>query len=128
MSLETLTIPVESRLGVTVPNQLLAHDPPSANLLVLLPGRGYTCNHPVLHYLRRAGIERGYDVLSIEYAFQVANRDLDADSLSSLPEDVMTAAQTVLPRGYQRVWIAGKSLGTPLAGELARTITSAQVS
>ncbi|HEX2906811.1 MAG TPA: alpha/beta family hydrolase [Phototrophicaceae bacterium] len=128
MSLETIIIPVESRLGVTVPNHLLAHEPPSADLLILLPGRGYTCNHPVLYYLRHAGIERGYDVLSIEYAFQVASRDLDADSLTALAEDVLVATQAVLARGYQRVCIAGKSLGTPLAGELARTITSGAVS
>lgn len=128
MPVETVTIPVSSRFGVTVFNALLAHDPPSDKLLVMLPGKGYTCNHPALHYLRRAGLGLGYDVLSVEYGFQVAGLELDVQNVGSLLDDVIAAAQPALARGYLRVCVAGKSLGTPLAGELARMLPHQDVS
>ncbi len=125
---ETIMLPVESRFGVTVYNQLLAHDPPSDKLLVVLPGKGYTCNHPVLYYLRRAALALGYDVLSVEYGFQVANAEFDATTVESLQEDAEAAVRPALARGYRRVCFAGKSLGTPLANELARGLRAETVS
>lgn len=125
---ETITLPVESRFGVTVHNQLLAHDPPSDKLLVVLPGKNYTCNHPVLHYLRRAALTLGYDVLSVEFGFQVANADFDATTVETLQAEVDAAVQPALARGYRRVCVAGKSLGTPLAGDLARSLRVEAVS
>lgn len=128
MVVETITIPVQSRFGVTVHNPLLAHDLASDRLLALLPGKGYTCNHPVLYYLRRAALALGYDVLSVEYGFQVANAELDANSVASMQEDVEAAMRPALARGYRRVCIAAKSLGTALAGELARMLPEDAVS
>ncbi|MFN8449593.1 MAG: hypothetical protein U0521_13665 [Anaerolineae bacterium] len=59
-----MTIEVTTVAGVVVDHRLIAHEQP-AGLLVLLPGRGYTCDHPVLHYLRKAAADLGYDVLSV---------------------------------------------------------------
>lgn len=117
MLIETITIPVESRFGVTVYNQLLVHDPASDRLLVMLPGKGYTCNHPVLYYLRQSAAALGYDVLSVEYGFQIANAELDASTITFLQEDAEAALHPALKRGYRRVCIAAKSLGTALAGK-----------
>ncbi|MBI5670953.1 MAG: hypothetical protein HZC41_23415 [Chloroflexi bacterium] len=128
MVVETVTIPVQSRFGVTVYNSLLAHDPASDRLLVLLPGKGYTCHHPVLYYLRRAALALGYDALSVEYGFQIANAELDANSVAWMQADVEAALRPVLVRGYRRVCIAAKSLGTALAGELARMLPEDSVS
>lgn len=128
MLVETVTIPVESRFGVAVHNQLLVHDPASDKLLVMLPGRGYTCKHPVLYYLGRVALPLGYDVLSVEYGFQAANAELDSSNIAFLQEDAEAALRPALQRGYRHVCIAGKSLGTPLAGELARTLSDVSVS
>ncbi len=128
MLVETITIPVESRFGVTVYNQLLAQDPPSERLLVMLPGRGYTCNHPVLYYLRQAALGLGYDVLSVEYGLHVANAGFDASAIVFLQQDAEAALRPALQRGYRRVCIAAKSLGTALAGELARMLSVESIS
>ena len=66
-----LSIEVTTPSGVTVDHRLIAHDDPRG-LLIMLPGRGYTCDHPVLHFLRKAAADLGYDVLSVWYSFQVA--------------------------------------------------------
>ncbi len=118
MSYQAATIEVESRFGVTVHNQLIRHESASERLIVMLPGRGYTCNHPVMHYLRKVGLTLGWDVLSVEYGFQTANLPLTPERMPDIWDDVRQATREVLSN-YEMVCIAGKSLGTPLAAQLA---------
>jgi hypothetical protein len=123
LTLQTTTIQVQSQAGVTVHNPFMYHDDPrSTRLTVMLPGRGYTCDYPVLYYLRRAAIKHGFDVLSIEYGFQAAHLDLDVQTTAYLQDDVLQAVAPVLQRGYEQVCIVGKSLGTPLAAELVKIV------
>jgi hypothetical protein len=128
MAVQTNTIEVESRFGVTVHHSLMTHDEGSDKLLIVLPGRGYTAEHPALYYLRKAAVQLGYDVLSVEYGFQAGRIDLTSENMPNLQNDVQAAVQTVLARGYGQICVAGKSLGTPLAVGLARTINDARVS
>jgi hypothetical protein len=100
-------------------------DPASTKLMVMLPGRGYSCDHPVLYYVRRMAIKQGFDVLSVEYGFQAANLDFNSDYLE---DEVNQAAASVLQRSYDEVCIVGKSLGTPLAAGLAQQITAQTIS
>jgi hypothetical protein len=129
MPIQTTIIKTPSLAGVTVHNQLLYHDDPaSARLMVMLPGRGYTCDHPVLYYVRRMAVKHDYDVLSIEYGFQVANLDLTSELSAHLEDEVNQAVMPALQRGYSQVCIVGKSLGTPLASGLAHNIPVADMS
>jgi hypothetical protein len=122
------TLNVESRFGVTIPNLFLTHETASDKLLIMLPGRGYTCEHPVMYYLRRTAMTQGYDVLSVQYGFQAAHADFEPDKIAYLPEEVQKAVQQTLPGGYRRVCVAGKSLGTPLAAGLIKTLTNDSLS
>lgn len=122
MTIQIDTIPVKSSSGATAYNQLFRHEPDSDRLLVILPGRGYLSEHPVLYYLRVAALELGYDVLSIQYGFQAAQTDLTDEEQAHLIDEVNHALQPVLARGYRRVCLAGKSLGTPLAVSLAPSL------
>jgi len=129
MTIQTTIIKTSSHAGVTVHNPLLYHDnPASEKLMVMLPGRGYSCDYPVLYYVRRMAIKHGCDVLSIEYGFQAANLDLTSEVSAHLEDEVNQAVAPVLQRGYSQVCIVGKSLGTPLASGLARTIPVADKS
>ncbi len=109
VSLEMMT-PV----GVRVDHLLTVQDQPE-QLLILLPGRGYTCDFPVLYYLRNAAADMGYDVLSVRYSFQVAPQVESQVTMQQLATEVDQAIHETLKRGYRRVCIVGKSLGTPLA-------------
>lgn len=122
------TISHESPFGLTVNNLFYRQQIPSDKLMLLLPGRGYTVEHPVLFHLRYLGLENGFDVLPVQYGYQAANRDLKAEEWPYLAQDVRAAAEPVLSRGYRKVCVVGKSLGTPLALELAQTITAESVS
>ncbi len=68
---------------------------------------------PLLHYLRKAAADLGYDVLSVWYSFQVPPYDYVPDQALKAEVDQVVAA--AMQRGYQRVIVAGKSMGTPLA-------------
>jgi predicted alpha/beta-hydrolase family hydrolase len=126
--MQASTVKVESRFGVTLYNSFLMQDSRSEKLLVMLPGRGYTCEHPLLYTLRRAAGQMGFDVLSVQYGFQITNTEPGPEMTAYLQSDVQQAVEPVLARGYRRVCIAGKSLGTPLSAELARSLTQEAVS
>jgi hypothetical protein len=128
MSLQFSTIDTQSRFGLTIHHKLVRQAGGSDKLLILLPGRGYTVDHPLLYTLRKSALQSGWDVLSVQYGFALADRDLDVESISSLQEDVDAATTPVLSGGYNEVCIAGKSLGTPLAAELAKRLTGRRVS
>ncbi len=128
MSFKVSTIETESKFGTTAQHGFFTQKDGSDKLLIILPGRGYTTEHPLLYTLRSAALELGYDVLSVQYGFQVGQINLTAENMPYLQDDVQQAAQVVLGGGYQKVCVAGKSLGTPLAVELAQHINDAQVS
>ena len=128
MSVQLEVIQIQSRFGVTTHNILVKQDAGADKLLIMLPGRAYTCDFPMLYYLRSAAIEQGYDVLSIEYGFQAAHTDFVPQQAPDLADDVQDTVKPALARKYRHVCVAGKSLGTPLAANLARSITDASVS
>ncbi len=121
------SIRVASPFGVTVDQRFQVHEPRSDRLLVMLPGRAYLVSHPVLFHIGQMAYEQGWDVLPVQYGFQMGG-DLGAGGESLLAEDVRLATAPVLRRGYREVCVVGKSLGTPLAMELARTADAGVVS
>jgi hypothetical protein len=128
MSVQSEVIRIQSRFGVTTHNTLLKQEVGADKLLIMLPGRAYTCDFPALYYLRSAAVQLGYDVLSVEYGFQAAHTDFGFQQAPDLVADVNDTVQPVLARKYKQVVVAGKSLGTPLASNLARSITDVAVS
>ena len=128
MSVQPEVIPIQSRFGITTHNILLKQDSSSDKLLIMLPGRAYTCDFPLFYYLRSAAVQQGYDVLSVEYGFQAAHSAFDAPQVPDLVADINDTVRPVLARKYKHIVIAGKSLGSPLATNLARSISDASMS
>ncbi len=128
MSTKMSTIATESRFGVTAHHLFTTQSDGTDKLLIMLPGRGYTTEHPVMYYLRKAALNLGYDVLSVEYGFQAGHIALNADNMPYVEDDIRAAAAAISERTYQRVCVAGKSMGTPLAVGLAQTLSAQQVS
>ena len=115
-------IPIESPFGVTIQNLLYTQESPSTKLMTLLPGRGYTCERPALHYLRVLGLAQGYDVLEIRYGFHLTQVDLMPENIPDVNQDGTKAVIAALEQGYEEVCIVGKSLGTPIAALLSQSI------
>ncbi|MCA0458365.1 MAG: hypothetical protein LCI00_30660 [Chloroflexi bacterium] len=125
MSIQSEIITTPSRFGVDTRNTLLRHETGSEKLLIMLPGRAYTCDFPVLYYLRKVAAQIGYDVLSIEYGFQAARTDFTVAQLPDLLADLNDTLQPVLTHGYKHICVAGKSLGTPIAAHLVQSLDTA---
>lgn len=117
-----------------VSHLLITQESASERLMIMLPGRGYLNEHPVMYYLRMMAVERGFDVLSVTYGFQAhlySTEGIQGDLL----DEIRQAAEPVLAKeakqAYRQIVIAGKSLGTPLAAlygtELAARFPEAEI-
>ncbi len=120
-------IPIESPFGLRVEQRFQVHEPASGRLMVILPGRGYTVNHPVLFHIADMAHAQGYDVLPVQYGFQLSG-SLEPYQIPLLQEDVRLSVEPVLKRGYSEICVVGKSLGSPLALDLVQTLDADKLS
>lgn len=108
--------------GQPVPNRFLHPESAIDRLAVLLPGFGYTLDMPLFYYAEHLLLERGWDVLRVEYAYGrlPAFRSAPDDERARwLREDTSAAYRAGLARrAYSRVALIGKSLGTLAMGHL----------
>lgn len=124
MSMNRTTITLETDFGVTIDHDFYQPHQPGSKLMIILPGRGYQVEHPALYYTLLMGLENGFDVLPIRYGFQVNHTSFELSQMPLLVQDVNAAVQQVLPNNYQDICIVGKSLGTPLAADLATRLNA----
>jgi predicted alpha/beta-hydrolase family hydrolase len=116
------TLTIQGYRDETVPNRFLRPEGPIDRLAVLLPGFGYTLDMPLFYYAGNLLLERGWDVLRVEYSYNTR------PEFQTLPEpergqwllaDTMAAWRAALDqRTYERVVLIGKSLGTLAMGHL----------
>jgi predicted alpha/beta-hydrolase family hydrolase len=105
-----------------VPNTFTQQEGETDHLGILLPGRGYTHQMPLLYYSSFLLSASGADVLGIDYSY--SNRPDYAAASSEeqmhwLIADVTSACRVALGnRNYSRVTLAAKSLGTMVAAYL----------
>jgi predicted alpha/beta-hydrolase family hydrolase len=89
---------------------------------MLLPGFGYTLDMPLFYYAENLLLERGWDVLRVEYAyserpeFGVLPRPEQRRWLLADAEAAYRAARA--DRAYSQIALVGKSLGTAAMGHL----------
>lgn len=112
----------QSYLGITVNNFFLTNSEKSKGLVVLFPGKGYRCDAPLFHYARKATLALGYDVLSLEYGFQVANTNFQHEDFPYLLRDTLKIIDRCLKNDYVEIFFISKSLGTKVAGELSKKL------
>jgi hypothetical protein len=127
VAVENQRLTITSPLGLTLTHSLQIQSPPLGKLLILLPGRGYSCDRPVLDYIRAMGLQNGYDVLSLTYGFQVNGSSPD-QAITMV--EVTEAVVQVCRRGYQEVCLVGKSVGSLFSVPLVQTgvVEAARVS
>lgn len=85
----------------------------SDTLAVLLPGIGYTLDRPLLDYSKKLALELGYDVLLIEYGFQIARKALDTEKeLKYIKKESLDIFKASLDNKYKKIVFISKSIGT----------------
>lgn len=100
--------------GENVPNEFLRQPSGSSSLGVILPGVGYTSAMPLLYYAGRLLIERGCDVLIVNYDYRSISRTVPRQELEErLFMDTLQALSVAYGQHpYASVVLVGKSLGT----------------
>jgi pimeloyl-ACP methyl ester carboxylesterase len=78
---------------------------------VVLPGRGYTTRMPLLYYATALLLDRGADVLCVDWAFE-EGAPLDAVQGHAVAAATAAVAEARRAREYERLTLVGKSLGT----------------
>lgn len=123
---EMTSLEVQTPFGTTATSQLFQASQANSRLLIALPGRGYIHDHPVLFHLRYMALENGFDVLAVNYGLDTSGPS-NPEHYLQLPVVVQQAAAQTMARGYRQVCVLGKSLGTPLAVELAAGLQAEKI-
>ena len=86
-------------------------------LIVMWPGRNYSCDKPLLYYAGKVFQKRGYEVIGLHYNYLLKG---DKDNIPGLIEEAGTYVEKELAhvhfKEYEDVVFLSKSMGTALAG------------
>ncbi|WP_235318429.1 alpha/beta fold hydrolase [Planococcus sp. CAU13] len=108
----------------TVDYLLIRQEETSSRLAVVLPGAGYTAQAPLLHFATDIYLQKGYDVLNVNYRYNDSfYDDFTMEELSdAIRFDVGAVIDAVtVDASYEKFCLIGKSLGTiAMASELKR--------
>lgn len=104
---------INSYYGAILESRVI--DQGSNALVVLLPGIGYTLDRSLMDYSRNLALEKGYDVLPIEYGFQATRKKIDKDNMEEIEVIVNESFELLklsLDSRYKKIIFIGKSIGT----------------
>ncbi|WP_338596270.1 alpha/beta hydrolase [Clostridium baratii] len=102
---------VNSHWGVELIPILIKQD--SDTLAVILPGIGYTIDRVTLEYSSELSLKLGFDLLKVEYGFQVARKEFNVEKeFDIIVEETLEIVQNALNESYKNIVIIGKSIGT----------------
>ena len=101
--------------GLTVPYNFIQNDGNHKTLTIFLPGAGYTTTSPLFHFTEEVYLNRGYDVLRVDYRY--VDKEYDEFTIEELEKAVKVDTAAVLDAffadaAYTNYYIIGKSLGT----------------
>ena len=101
--------------NLPVPFQLIKQNKQASSLAVMLPGRGYTVQGPLFHYSTGVFLNKGYDVLHVNYDYNtVQSESLTLEEeIKQITQDVNSVLdQILIDQPYETYTLIGKSLGT----------------
>ena len=102
---------VNSHWGVELIPTLIKQG--SDTLAVILPGIGYTIDRVTLEYSSELALKLGFDLLKVEYGFQVARKEFNLEKeFDIIVEETLEIVQNALSENYKNIVIIGKSIGT----------------
>ncbi|HLI07444.1 MAG TPA: alpha/beta family hydrolase [Ktedonobacteraceae bacterium] len=108
-----------------VPNTFFQQDDATDHAALVLPGRGYSSQGPVLSYPRLELLARGADVLCVDYTQRADFSTLpDQELLRCSIADAEAGYRALMKqRPYQRITLVGKSLGTMVMTHFLTTLS-----
>jgi predicted alpha/beta hydrolase len=94
-----------------IPFRLIEQKEETNNLVIVLPGAGYTTQAPLLHFTTGIFYTKGFDVLHINYTF--SRQEMATLNEKDLARDVQLAIdKAIKKKKYSNYYIVAKSIGT----------------
>ncbi len=112
--MEITSLEIRGYRGLRVPNSFYRQDQPE-ELGIILPGYRFSADRAELHYAGRVLTDKGADVLKVEYDYPRTDYPNcpELEQQKWVAEDVLAAAEAAFSkRGYEKITLIGKSLGT----------------
>ncbi|MGP4108831.1 alpha/beta hydrolase [Virgibacillus sp. L01] len=115
---------IEGYKGKKIPYTLYGKSENSQDLVILLPGAGYTVNSPVFHYSTGIFFNKYKDILEVNYPYNDGfyNNFTRNELYEAVKSDSKLVIDKVLnTNSYTNFYIVGKSIGTiAMSSELKR--------
>lgn len=89
----------------------------SSTLVIMLPGNNYSIKGPLFYYLTGMYLEEGFDIIQINYGYQIAQVALDFKDIHLVLEESKATLKQLAD--YEHVIIVGKSMGTAFIDAIA---------
>ncbi|WP_153461945.1 MULTISPECIES: alpha/beta family hydrolase [Sediminibacillus] len=101
--------------GESVPYRYFRNTPDNSKLCVMLPGLGYTTDQPLFYYATGLFLEKGFDVLHVQYehdnsSFIKLEREEQFEVISDDVEKVL--GEVVSANKNTNIFMMAKSIGT----------------
>ncbi|WP_240620217.1 alpha/beta family hydrolase [Peribacillus acanthi] len=95
----------------SIPFRLIEQKEETNNLVIVLPGAGYTSQAPLLHFATGLFYNKCFDVLHINYTF--SRQEMSALNERDFARDVQLAIDNAIKdKKYSNYYIVAKSIGT----------------
>ena len=95
----------------SIPFRLIEQQETADNLVIILPGAGYTTQAPLLHFTTSLFYTKGFDVLHINYSF--SKQELSYLSEKDFTIEIQrTIGKAIENKKYKNIFVVAKSIGT----------------
>lgn len=99
------------KMTKNIPFRLIEQKEGTVNLVIVLPGAGYSTQAPLLYYTTGLFYNKGFDVLHINYSF--SRQELSSLNERDLARDVQLLIDIAIKdKKYSNYYIVAKSIGT----------------
>ncbi|MDX8362997.1 alpha/beta hydrolase [Cytobacillus sp. IB215316] len=96
---------------MSIPFRLIEQNEEAKNLVIVLPGTGYTTQAPLLHFTTGLFYTKGFDVLHINYTF--SSQEISDLSEIDFAKGVQVAIDNAIKnKTYSNCYVVAKSIGT----------------
>ena len=113
---------IKSYWGVELSPRFI--DARSKKLCIILPGIGYCLDRSYLDYSKQLAKEIGYDVLEIEYGYQINRSEFNIEKeFSIMVSESLEVIDNAIEKEYKEILIIGKSIGTSVQSFLNKDLS-----
>ncbi|MGG4468601.1 alpha/beta hydrolase [Paenibacillus alvei] len=95
----------------SIPFRLIEQQETADNLVIILPGAGYTTQAPLLHFTTSLFYTKGFDVLHINYSFSRQELSYLSEKYFTI-EIQRTIDKAIENKKYKNIFVVAKSIGT----------------